>query len=288
MKLPKERRMTRKSPGKDDPPRGPGPVEQTAVAAAIAVATVTLSTPLGAAVTAGLTVAPDLLRRAADRYFKDRSADRWELYLAELLRGDRAVDPRLVAKLFAESTDEHVQELVIESARVIAEALATSVMPVMARLTATYAAPPGKRADRFFRGVRRILSDLTEEEFQDMREIVRRVVNVAITPWPPWLEVRSTRHISPRRQVGDPPGEPILLVCTGFIAMPAPSSLTPSPPRQTETFELGEPPSTTTRILHLLEVNGLAVPGVSGQLNVPVPTLIESATVRRLHELLTV
>jgi len=167
----------------------------------------------------------------------------------------------------------NVQELVLESARVIAEALADSVVPVMARLTRTYKTE-GRAADTFFRGMRRLLTDFTEEEFVSFRELILRVHGIGFEL--PWVEVELTGRFTENRMNLNPDA-PATLQCSD-------TNMSDGEMTQSGPHVLGEAPSHVSRLLHLLQVNNLANPGLQRfGASLPISALIRVETLRRIH-----
>jgi hypothetical protein len=91
----------------------------------------------------------------------------------------RAANGSRIAR--AEGDDPVVQEVIVESARAVDECLEDAVVPALARLTRQYASNQTK-ADSFFRGMRRLLSDLSEEEFAAFRAFVDRILREPLPP----------------------------------------------------------------------------------------------------------
>jgi len=212
-------------------------------AAAGAIAAPGLGAGTAAVVAAGAAVAPTLFQWAIE-WVKDRTVRRVQLYADGYLAGDAHVDAEAVeAVLHAKSDEAFVQELIIESARVIAEALADSVVPPMGRLTRRYQAE-GRKADAFFRGMRRVLTDLGEDEFRVLQDLVARVVSAPFNDAAPWVKL----IVSP----GSTGDRFVLQLSAKRTAIEAGTHLDGPP------VHLGDVSQSVGTIFHLLEVYGLA------------------------------
>jgi hypothetical protein len=100
-----------------------------------------------------------------------REARAWAAYFDAFLAGEK--DPETALALLAYAAENGVvQEMVAESARAIAECLSPSVVPVMGKMTHQYKTE-NRKVDGFFRGVRRLLTDLTDDEVRDLRTLMR-------------------------------------------------------------------------------------------------------------------
>ncbi len=155
-------------------------VSATAIAGGAGAALAAGASPLVAGLLgAGAGTAGPLLAMVGG-WLQEKRERRLSGFLGEYYRAGPAADPDAVeAELHARSEDPLIQELVIEGLRAVDEVLADAVVPVLARLTREYVSN-ARGADWFFRGVRRVLSDLTNEEFEALRSIVQRVVAVGI------------------------------------------------------------------------------------------------------------
>lgn len=157
-------------------------MSKTIVEAAAAAAAAGLSPPdhLGAAIVAGSAVGLVAILGTASTWLRDRSTRRWTANYAAYLHASPNVDPGVVeAELHAKSDDPHVLELVLENARMIAEALTDSAVPVLGRLTREYVSND-RHADAFFRGMRRLLTDLSEDEFKALGDLMVRASSVTL------------------------------------------------------------------------------------------------------------
>jgi hypothetical protein len=200
-----------------------------------------------------------------------RSRRRMNAFAIGYLEGASGVDQELVeAQLHARSEDPAVQELVLESARALAEALADSVVPVMARLTRLYITNE-RPADGFFRGVRRLLTDLTEPEFRDFRAVLE--ITAAALSEPVSTDLIELR-VEPPAAAGGRPQLQLIYVTTDY------GSRTMSDGRT-----IGFAPDAAVRIFQLLRTHTLGHPG-AGPTGAALPTsvLLERAVVRRLWE----
>jgi hypothetical protein len=242
-------------------------------ASAIASVTASHSEIAGAATVAAAKVLASSLIRKALEWSDARAERRWLAYATEYVGGQDVEDPTYAeAVLHATSDDPRVQELVLESARVIAEALADSVVPAMARLTRCYA-NKRRSADRFFRGMRRTLTDLSEDEFRDLRDLMNLATGPSFDPSTPRWEIRI---VLPQAVSVDASGP--MLDCTGVTIVEGQVKLTTAIP-------LGVAPVHTPRLLQLLKVNGLADSGIErwGASNPPA-AIFDAEAIRRIRE----
>jgi hypothetical protein len=247
--------------------RASGVVDASAAATA-ATAGALLSagvSPVGAALVAGAATVLAGLVGGGFKFLVARAESRWHLWYAAYVEGF-AEDPALVeAHLHAEAEDPIVQELVVENARAIAEALTDSVVPVLARLTREYKSAK-RRPDAFFRGMRRVLSDLSEDEYGALRGLVGLAASVDPRDnrmrWVGLDRIGETVHLH-ALTVGDPVG---------------------SLQSERHAESLWSP--VLERLFHLLDANGLAtdthaVAGVSNQ----YAFVLEIAVARRMKAL---
>jgi hypothetical protein len=224
------------------------------------------ASPIGTALIAGASPLAAGLVGGAFNFLLTLTARRWHLWYDAYLDG-KAQDPALVeAQLHAEAEDPVVQELVVENARALAEALTDSVVPVLARLTREYRAAK-RRPDAFFRGMRRMLSDLSEDEFRTLGSLVLRVAAVHTTNdqqrWVGFDRLGATMRL--------------LLLTVG------------RPVGSFQSEKDGELPWSplVLRLFHLLDANGFStdmqsVMGVSAQ----YPLVLEIDTARRIATLI--
>jgi hypothetical protein len=221
-------------------------------------------TPTFGAALAGAGAVGNALFGEAGRAYLEALPRRRKIFYEAYLQG-RSVDPELdEAKLHAESSDPIVQQLVIEAARLIGEALVDAVVPAMARLTRAYAAER-RPADAFFRGMRRVLTDLSEQEFRDLRALLEAAHPPVEVDNTAWLELEV------EFETGATTG-PAALKCSAAI---------PSGGQ----FEgrggerVGRAPPSASRLFQLLQVNSLAQPGTARWgATLPASILIEVAT----------
>lgn len=211
----------------------------------------------------------------ADQAFRERTARRWAVWLGEYMSGEDAKDPALFeARLHAHSEKPVVQELIAESVRVIGEALADSVVPVMARLGRQYATED-RKADAFFRGTRRLLTDLAEEEFAALRVILTRAASADL---PSGYEIVQLDYLP--------------------SALPDGSELLYTKATTSEQFERGLRRERASlgnvdyalRVFHLLKVNDLGVesqPEMDGTFGGRQSVVLRRDKVRRLLELMS-
>jgi hypothetical protein len=146
----------------------------TIAAGALAVGA-TPATSVGLAVGAGLITAVTGRLTGWQSRKRERRVVAW---IGAYVEGSPDLDPELVeAEIHAKA--EHnpvIQEVILEGARAIDEALADVVLPTLARLTRSYRVSE-RPADAFFRGVRRMLSDLDGEEFAAFTLLIKRLLS---------------------------------------------------------------------------------------------------------------
>jgi hypothetical protein len=158
-----------------------------ATAAALGALLSAGASPTGAALAVGGTTGAAGLLSGSFKFLMALVADRWRIWYAAYTEGQG--DPELVeAQLWVDAQEPIIQELVVENARAVAEALTASVVPVLARLTREYRSA-GRAPDAFFRGMRRLLSDLSEEEFVAFRDLIIGIADLKISPKPGTLEL---------------------------------------------------------------------------------------------------
>jgi hypothetical protein len=153
--------------------------------------------------------------------------------------------------------DPAARNALFESLRNLSNALDDSVVPALADLTAEYLREH-KPADAFFRGVQRVLSDLTAGEFESLRDLMVAVAAIPVS--------KRTITLS---QHGDPK---LVHYSTSHRREP-----------------IGSFGPHTQRIFHLLKVNGLGADFQGGSFGAqPGPKSIALAleTIRRLSTLL--
>jgi|ERR1019366_335365 hypothetical protein len=123
---------------------------------------------------------------------RDRVRKRWREFVGEYVKGEGDVDPMVAeAELHAFGDQPYVQELVLEAARGLDEALADVVVPALGRLARLYAST-GRRADGFFRGMRRLLQELNAEAFGELLSFLR-LVNEPLTAGPGIVDVDAAK-----------------------------------------------------------------------------------------------
>jgi hypothetical protein len=239
--------------------------------AATALAT-GLSPVVPAAIGAGAGVAGSIARFIMSSLERKRER-RWISWIGAYVNATPNVDADLVvAQLHAKGGDPLVQEIVIEGARAVDEALSDVVVPALARLTREYVSEE-KRGDGFFRGTRRLLSDLGDDEFDALRGLLRAVVaaDVALTEPEIRLVYRATKT---------PPDVAYL--------RPLPADEAKARALQNETVHLCKA-RCALRLFHLLRINDLGSEGVSGGFGAqtgPHVISLDVATAQRLLQLL--
>jgi hypothetical protein len=165
----------------------------TVAAAAGAAATVAgLGVGLAAGPAAGLAAAGAVgggLAGMATTWLARRRERRWAAWVHAYFNAADDVDPALVeAELHAKGQDPLIQDVVLEGARALDEALADVTVPALARLTREYVSG-GKPADAFFRGVRRVLADLSVAEFETLRGFIDRLLALDVAEVQPTVQV---------------------------------------------------------------------------------------------------
>jgi|GEM_PF-5153199 len=96
-----------------------------------------------------------------------------------------AMQRALPQRFTPEEDSEHYDQSIFQGYRYAMDAITSTVVPALGRLTAQYY---DRHIDGFFRGVGRVLEDLTHEEFEGLRQIVSAAVYtkesiVELTPW---------------------------------------------------------------------------------------------------------
>jgi hypothetical protein len=210
-------------------------------------------------------VAPTVFHRALDGA-KRLIERRCIAYSEELFREDE-----LPPTAFA---DEEMQELVVESARAIAEALTDAIVPAMARLTRSYAMHRF-RADTFFRGMRRLLTDLSDLEFCELRTMLHTAYQSLPEGHAPWVELELR---------GYRPGDE----CAQAVLVSAVWPRDGAFQRKDGEGPFFPAPRTASRLFHVLQANGLAVPGTHrAGITLPSSLLIEATSLQRIASAIT-
>ena len=152
----------------------PPSVASTATEIGIAIALA----PPGTKAIAVATVAAPKVMGLLESQWQQRREKRRLLYLGEYLAGEPLDDEgRAEAELQALADDPRLRELVFDAFRVIDDTMAEEAVFVMGKLTRLYRAR-GLPADGFSRGVRRIMQDITTDDFAALREILTAVGGV--------------------------------------------------------------------------------------------------------------
>jgi hypothetical protein len=257
-------------------------VAATGVAAGGAALASGASPAASAALAAGSSLLHALVE-PAQAFLLARARRRWEKLLQEYVVGS-AEDPELVeARLQAEAEDPVVQELVVETARTMGEALTDSVVPPLARLLREYRSAR-RKADSFFRGVRRLLSDLDEEEFSSLRQLFVLVGALDVTNAQPSVELQYLPVESGARRVA--PGQARRL---SYLRPRTEEEQKQKPGPLNARVEIEQDPPHLLRLFQLLKVNGLAHDARSGGVGVvsgPEVMVVASDAVRRIRDLL--
>ena len=223
------------------------------------------------------------------RWTNERMARRFKRFLDAFLEGDQvALSPEDVeAKLGEAGADPRAREAILEALRAASDALADVVVSPLARLVRTYALEK-RGPDVFFRGMRRVLTDLSEDEFEALREFVRRAEGVRFSGEHPsslellyWKTADDTdaQLHATRRWVEEVAPKPGSRSTTGGSSRPE---------QKMERIGLG-PIDFAVRLFNLLKVNGLAETGL-GVIGVSdsVQLLIDVQVLRRIRSVLEV
>lgn len=221
----------------------------TGTAASLTVALAagaTISPTAGALLAAGGAAASTFFGRTAS-WVRQRRERRTLAWYDEYVRGEEAVDPEAVeARLDAQADDAIVQETILEGARAVDEALADEVVLHLARLTRFYVGS-GRGADAFFRGTRRLLSDLTGDEFSALRALVKELAETSLPD--DVVDLRVETHDEMISEYTREGVTRLHLVGEGKA-------------REWRRCYLGTIPF-ALRLFHLLKVNGLGADGVA-------------------------
>lgn len=154
-------------------------------------------------------------------------------------------------KLRAENPD--FQQLIVEGLRAIDDAIDEAVVPALGRLMGEFLT---SKPDAFFRGVRRLLSDLTSGELFELEQLLqalRHPATAARIGRQTTLCCRSVPGRSDQSQ-GD-----YVVSCT----YPLPPEEARARSLANDRLDLGQFPS-AIRLFHLLKVNGLASEPLGG------------------------
>lgn len=188
---------------------------------------------------------PGVLSMLAD-WNGQRRSKRWAKWIAAYVAADENIDAEEVeAHLHANASDPFVQATILEGARAVDEALADEVVPVLARLTRTYVSS-GSKADAFFRGTRRMLSDLSDDEVRALTAMVQRVIRLGVVG-----QVGEVRLMHDK-----PVGAPVL-ECTWLVEGEDGKR------EYRERLNLGHLPH-ALRLFHLFKVNDLGFDSSAG------------------------
>jgi hypothetical protein len=236
------------------------------------------ATTLAVGVAAGLSVAvagvaaagPVLIGTAAAAICRrnNRRLERWYVSMARKLgRDPGAVREELEARMAADG--DKVAATILESVDCLMRAIDDAIVPSLGALAAKYIADD-KAADRFFRGVGRLLQDLSATELLGLRQMSSNLAEAAGEH----LQVVLFRDL-----VRDP-NAPVTLEVTAFNADGTHPPETHSPA-----------PADAARLFHLLKVHELGTDNPSGFMdNTSGPQVLrtERSTMQRLLELIEV
>ncbi len=219
----------------------------------------------------------------------ERMVRRLKTFLKAFLEGDHVgLSPEDVeAKLREAGADPRAREAILEALRAAGDALAEVVVPPLGRLVRTYAKEKCG-PDVFFRGMRRVLTDLSEDEFEAFRDFVRRADDVRFSgEHPNSLELLYSKTAddtdaelhATRRWAEELAPKPGSQSTTGGRSRPE---------QKMERIGLG-PFDFAVRLFNLLKVNGLAETGL-GVFGVSdsVQLLIDVKVLRRIRSILDV
>jgi hypothetical protein len=143
------------------------------VPVAVEAATMAAATHIGGAVVAGAAVVVAAFVQALWGNLQARRERRLHAFVQDYLQAGDTQDPEIVeAQIHALGDDPDMRDTVLEAIRGIDEALADVVVPALARLARLYTSTK-RPADGFFRGMRRILQDLTAEAFAALIALLR-------------------------------------------------------------------------------------------------------------------
>jgi hypothetical protein len=207
-----------------------------------------------------------LFQAAFDRRDQLEAAN-WAAFIDALLAGQK--DPRVVSELLAHAAENPVvQDLLAEAARLISDCLAPSVVPPIGKLVGEYSRE-SRKADGFFRGMRRLLTDLTEEEFRELRTILG-AATADIPEQAPWIELEIVHGPNPADDIASLMRSPV---------WPASGQMH----QGSATCVLRPAPASASRLFQLLELNRLAVPGTQRWgLTLPASLLMQIDTLQRI------
>lgn len=183
----------------------------------------------------GAALAPLLASRAFD-WTRDLFSSREKTYwsnLADALGDDAASVRETIEK---DLPDEALKGVVIDAMRSLLLTVDSAVVPPIAALSAEYI-KSGTRVDGFFRGLSRVLTDLTAEEFEELRMLLAGLARVPAEPnWAFHDALLHVRAMASETEVG------VVWIKGNSMMESAVSELGPH----------------TTRSFHVLKLNGFA------------------------------
>lgn len=160
------------------PPAAPGDIVSAVASGVAAAGGFAAGDPTGLAVGVSSAIASvrDLVSAARDVYSKwqNRRVER----LLEEAYFENAPDSTVGVELATLLQHPHAQAVLIESIRASLESISEAVVPALGLLMREYQRT-GKEPDVFFRGVCRVLQELTAEEYADFRRMLHEVVEAA-------------------------------------------------------------------------------------------------------------
>jgi hypothetical protein len=236
----------------------------------------------GSPALAAVVAAGSALMQLGYGWMKERTETRWTKWTAAYIGGDAGADVAAFEKdLEAIVTgDAAGRDLVIENVRALADALSDVVVPALAKLTRDYISKK-QGADAFFRGLRRILSDVSEDEYVALRDLVRRVCDLDVG-------TKETVTLLNAAEGAYMPDSSRTLKYRVELPPRPPDGVHRPPGPEHALVAFGEVPH-KLRLIHLLKTNGLAEDPATptwGSANGPHAISLDRAMMARLRDVL--
>jgi hypothetical protein len=227
------------------------PILHAGVAAGAALLGVGAAAPAAAGIAAGGVLGAAILENVGN-YLHERQRRRWETLLRAYTE-DSSQEPAQFECHTVESKDPHSRELLLEFGHTLAQAPSDLVVPVLARMARAYR-DDGSRADAFFRSVRRLLTELDDDEFAALGRLVNLVMDLDIVRAVPSVELQyfPAEHQAPERTTVQ-----IKRILTYY--RPSTAEHLAATGARVQRIVIDDSPPHLLRIFHLLKVNDLAV-----------------------------
>jgi len=230
--------------------KGLFPILHAGMAAGAALLGAGAAAPAVAGIAAGSVLGAAMLENVGN-YLQERQRRRWETLLRAYVE-DSPEDPADFESRTVESKDPHSRELLLEFAHTVATAPSDSVVPVLARLAREYR-NVGSHADSFFRSVRRLLTDLDDDEFASLGRLVNIIMELDIARAVPSIELQY--FPADRPEAAQTPGH-VERILTYY--RPSTAEHLAATGARLQRIAIEHSPPRLLRIFHLLKVNELA------------------------------